>query len=127
MKSIRENQLWSFKVIKEVNFYQRHSTNYVKCMEYNDNSPLQIHHTKKKKNQNILDRARSMVANIQLPDFLWLKVVNITTYLSNHKPSKSNGLLIPKHIYIGKSTQPRHLEMFGCFPYIHISKTRMVS
>jgi hypothetical protein len=77
-------------------------------MEYNDNSPLQIHHTKmmlkKRKNQNILDRARSMVANIQLLDFLWLKVVNTTTYLNNHNPSKSNGLLIPKHVYIDEST-----------------------
>ncbi len=65
-----------------------------------------------------------MVTTIQLLNFFWIEVVNTTTYLTNCNPSKPNGELILEHVYVRKPPQLRHMKMFGCLAYIHISKMK---
>ncbi len=53
--------------------------------------------------------------------YLWIEVDNITTYLTNRSPIRSNGGLSPKHVYNGKAHDLSHLKVFGSLAYIHVS------
>lgn len=76
----------------------------------------------KRKNRTIFYCVKSMPTKAQLPTFLWIEVVNMTTYLINCSPSKALGRFSPKQIYSGKPPKLGHLKAFGCLVYVHIPK-----
>jgi hypothetical protein len=56
--------------------------------------------------------------------YLWTKVINTSTYLTNRNPICSNGGLSPEHIYNGKAFDFNHLRVFGSLAYVHVSKSQ---
>jgi hypothetical protein len=55
-------------------------------------------------------------------NYLWTKIVNTTTYLTNRNPSRSNNGLFPEHVYIRVLPNLKHLKVFGCLVYVHVGK-----
>ncbi len=103
--------------------FQQHSTSFWKLKESNDSSPQQ-NNVAKQKNWTILNHAKSKIVFVQLPNYLWIKVINIVVYLTNHSPTSVNGGLIPKQVYTCKPPQLGHLKVFGCLTYIYIFREK---
>ncbi len=61
---------------------------------------------------------------VQLPNYLWMKVIKIVVYLTNHSPTSVNGRLTLEQVYTGKPPQLGHLKVFGCLTYIYISREK---
>jgi len=78
----------------------------------------------KQKNRTILERTKSMAMESNYLAYLWTKVVNIATYLTNRNPTHSNGGLSLEHVYNGKALDLNHLKVFGNLAYIHVSKSQ---
>jgi transposase InsO family protein len=53
------------------------------------------------KNRTILERAKNMAMESYCLAYLWIEVVNTSTYLTNRNPIHSNGGLSPEHVYNG--------------------------
>ncbi len=62
------------------------------------------------KNRTILDKAKSMSLNNNVPPYLWTKAINTTTYFMNISPSRSIGGHIPKEIYSRKEPKVDNLR-----------------
>ncbi len=65
-----------------------------------------------------------MAKELDYPAYLWTKVVNTSTYLSNRNPIHSNGGLSLKHVYNGKTLDLNHLKVINNLAYIHVSKSK---
>jgi hypothetical protein len=65
-----------------------------------------------------------MAMELDCPAYLWRKVVNITTYLTNRSPTHLNGGLSLEHVYNGKAPKFNHLRVFGSLAYVRVSKSR---
>jgi hypothetical protein len=76
------------------------------------------------KNRTILDKAKSMSLNNNVPPYLWTKAINTTTYLMNISPSRSIGGHIPKDIYSRKKPKVDNLKVYGCLVYVFTPKAQ---
>ena len=76
----------------------------------------------KRHNRMIMERARSMSHDCQLPIFLWTEAIAMATYLINRSPTKANLGKIPETKYRGIQPDISNLRIFGCLAYVHIPK-----
>jgi hypothetical protein len=74
-------------------------------------------------NRTIIERARSMSIDSNLPNFLWTKAVWTATYLINRSPTRANFGVTPEERYSSRKPDVSHLRIFGCIVYSHIPKT----
>jgi hypothetical protein len=77
----------------------------------------------KKRNQTILDRARSLAVESKLPSYLWTEAVNTTNYIVNISPTSANSGMTPQEKYSSKVPTVNHLKVFGSIAFVHIPKT----
>ena len=56
----------------------------------------------KRKNRHLLEVARSMMFQMDVPKYLWSEAVLTTTYLINRMPSKIFGMASPAKLFLGK-------------------------
>jgi hypothetical protein len=63
-----------------------------------------------------------MAIDSGVPNYLWTKTVNTTTYLTNKSLSRSNNGLFPKHVDTRVLPNLKHLKVFGCLIYVHVGK-----
>jgi hypothetical protein len=105
------------------NSFQQHSRSFWKLKESSGNSPQQNDVTTRKK-WTILNHARSKIVFVKLPNYLWIEIINIVVYLTNHNPSSVNGGFTLEQVYTCKPPQLGHLKVFGCLTYIYISRKK---
>ncbi len=72
-------------------------------------------------NRTILDKARTMMADVSLPKHLWAEAVHTAVYLKNRSPSASKAKT-PFELYYGSMPNIGHLKVFGCAVYAHIPR-----
>ena len=75
-----------------------------------------------RRNRTIMERARSMSSDCNLPVNLWTEAVLHAQYLINRSPTRANSGATPEAKYSGKLPDISDLIFFGCVAFVHIPK-----
>uniref|UniRef100_A0A2N9ICE2 Integrase catalytic domain-containing protein n=1 Tax=Fagus sylvatica TaxID=28930 RepID=A0A2N9ICE2_FAGSY len=73
-----------------------------------------------RKNQSILNMARSMLKSKKMPKELWAEAVDCAVYLSNRCPTRSVQGKTPQQAWSRKKPTVSHLRVFGSIAYMHV-------
>ena len=71
-------------------------------------------------NRTLLERARCMRLNAELPKNFWAEAVNTACYIINRSPSSAIDFKIPEEVWSGKPIDFSKLRIFGCPGYVHV-------
>ena len=63
-----------------------------------------------------------MLAHTKLPKTYWAEALKTTVCVINRSLSVPLGADVPQRMWIGKDVSYRHLRVFNCLSYIHITK-----
>lgn len=72
-----------------------------------------------RKNRTLIEMARCLLTNENLPKFLWAEVVNTANYIQNRTITKGADS-IPFELWNGEKAKVNHFEIFGTKCYVHI-------
>ncbi|KAF8787977.1 Retrovirus-related Pol polyprotein like [Argiope bruennichi] len=72
-------------------------------------------------NRILLERARSLLYESELPLNFWAEAINCSTQVSNVTPRKGKEK-IPLEIWTGRKPKLNYLKKFGCVAYFHVPK-----
>ena len=75
-----------------------------------------------RKNQTIMEMARSMLKGKNLPIEYWAEVVACAVYILNRSPTRIVRDKIPQEAWSGKHHCVSHFRVFGCIAYAHVPK-----
>jgi hypothetical protein len=89
--------------------------------------PIQAHSPQqngvaKWKNRTIFDRAQSMTLNCNLPKNIWTETINVTNYLINRSPNKTNSGISPKGKFSVKVLNLSHFCALREFLFFQTNK-----
>ena len=73
-----------------------------------------------RRNKIVVEMAKSMLHEKNLPYMFWAEAVNTAVYLLNRCPSKALRKTTPFEAYTGRKPGIAHLKMFGSICYVHI-------
>ncbi|CAA7014800.1 unnamed protein product [Microthlaspi erraticum] len=74
-----------------------------------------------RKNRSLVEMARSMIVEQDLPLKLWAEAVYTSTYLQNRLPTKAiEDDVTPMEKWCGHKPNVSHLRLFGSICYVHI-------
>ena len=72
-------------------------------------------------NRTVVEKARTMLTESDLPEFLWGEAVMTACYLVNRSPTSALAEnKTPYEIWNGKKPDLSKLKIFGCVAYVHI-------
>lgn len=78
-----------------------------------------------RKNRTVVEMARSMLKEMNIPIILWANAVVAAVHLLNRSPSNAINDLTPYEVLNGKRPSITHLRVFGCVAYVLVdSKLR---
>ena len=77
-----------------------------------------------RKNRTIVEAARAMMCDQDMPKFLWAKACNTTVYVQNRTPHRALGKITPEKVFIGKTPEVSHFRIFGSLAYCRIPKEK---
>ena len=77
-----------------------------------------------RKNRTIMDVARAMLHDQDLPMHLWEEAARIAVYVQNRTPHRVLENKTPKEVFSSKKPKVNHLRIFACRVYIHIPKEK---
>ena len=75
-----------------------------------------------RKNRTIMEAARAMLHDQDLPMHLWEEDAKTMVYLHNCNPHRVLENKTPEEVFSGKKPKVIHLKIFSCPVYIHIPK-----
>lgn len=75
-------------------------------------------------NRTIVERAKSMLFDADLPKEYWAEAVATAVYLINRSPATGNNEKIPEKEWSGHKPHLGHLKVFGCRAMAQIPKER---
>jgi hypothetical protein len=73
-----------------------------------------------RKNQTIMNMARSLLKEKCLSNNFWAEAVACSAYLLNRSPTTSLKMKVPQEAWSGTKLNVVHLRTFGCIAYAHI-------
>jgi transposase InsO family protein len=73
-----------------------------------------------RRNRTILDMARSMLKQKNMPHMFWGEAVSTATYILNKCPTKKLKNKVPEQAWSGRKPSVKHLKVFGSICYKHI-------
>ena len=71
-----------------------------------------------RRNHTLMERARNMSSDCNLPIYLWTKAISHAQYLVNRSPTRANSGLTPEAKYSGMTPDISNLKIFSCLAYI---------
>jgi hypothetical protein len=77
-----------------------------------------------RKNQTIVEAARAMLHDKDLPMVLWAKACNTTVYVQNRIPHRILEDKTPEEAFKGVKPKIGHLRIFDSPLYIHVPKAK---
>ena len=77
-----------------------------------------------RKNRTIMEAARAILHDQDLPMHLWVEASRTTVYVQTHTPHRVLENKTPKEVFSRKKPEVSHLRLFGCPIYIHIPKEK---
>ncbi|KMQ82524.1 retrovirus-related pol polyprotein from transposon tnt 1-94 [Lasius niger] len=75
-------------------------------------------------NRTIVERAKSMMFDAELPKRYWVEAVATAVYLINRSPASGIDGRTPEEMWTGQSPNLQHLRVFGCKAMAQIRKER---
>ena len=75
-------------------------------------------------NRTLVETARSMLVNFNLPYSFWVEALLTATYLRNRSPTKALSVMTPYEAWTRRKPQVGGLRVFGCQAFVHIPKKR---
>jgi len=79
----------------------------------------------KRVNRTILDMARTMIKESDLPESFWSHTVNYATYILNRVPTRAvEKDITPYQAYTGNKPSVTYLRVFGCIAHALIPKSK---
>ena len=76
------------------------------------------------KNRTIMEVARAMLHDQDLPMHLWDEAARTTVYVPNRTPHIELENKNPEEVFSSNKLEVNHLRIFGCPVYIHIPKEK---
>ncbi|PRQ16867.1 putative RNA-directed DNA polymerase [Rosa chinensis] len=73
-----------------------------------------------RKNRDLLEKARALMFQMNVPKKFWSQGVLTATYLMNRLPSRVLGFKSPLEVLKGRKIDLSHLKVFGCTCFFHI-------
>ena len=73
-------------------------------------------------NRTLVETARSMLVNANLPHRFWAEALSTATYLRNRSPTKAVCGMTPHEAWTGEKPRVDALRVFGCQAFVHIPK-----
>ena len=77
-----------------------------------------------RKNRTIVEAARAMMYDPDMPKFLWAEACNTTVYVQNRTPHRALGKITPEKVFIGKTPKVSHFRIFGSLAYCRIPEEK---
>lgn len=77
-----------------------------------------------RKNRTIVDAARAMLYDQDMPKFLWEKACSMSMYVQNKTPHRASGKITPERVLIGKTLEVSHFRIIGSLAYCHIPEEK---
>ena len=77
-----------------------------------------------RKNRTIMEVAREMLHDQDLPMHLWVEAARTAMYVQNHTPHRVLKNKTLEDVFFNKKPEVGHLKIFGCPMYIHITKEK---
>ena len=76
------------------------------------------------KNRTIMEAAKAMLHDQDLPMHLRAEAAKTMVYVHNHTPHRVLENKTPEEVFSSKKPKVNHLRIFGCPVYIHIPKEK---
>ena len=73
-------------------------------------------------NRTLVETARSMLINANLPHRFWAEALSTATYICNRSPTKAVCGMTPHEAWTGEKPRVDGLRVFGCQVSVHIPK-----
>ncbi len=73
-----------------------------------------------RKNKHIVEIARAMLNEKNLPNYFWVEVVATVVYIMNQTPIATVHGMTPKKNSQGRNPSVSHLKVFSCIAYVHV-------
>jgi hypothetical protein len=73
-----------------------------------------------RKNQTIMNMARTLIKEKSLSNIFWVEAVACSVYLLNRSPTTRLKMKVPQEAWSGTKLNVVHLRTFGCIAYAHI-------
>ena len=70
-----------------------------------------------RKNRTIIEAARAMLYDQDMPKFLWVEACNTTIYIQNRVPHRALGMVTPESVFTGSKLEVSHIKIFGSMVY----------
>jgi len=77
-----------------------------------------------RRNRTLLNMARSMIKQKNLPHKFWGEAVTIAAYILNKCPSKKLNLKVLEEAWCGRKPSVKHFKVFGSLCYKHVPDAR---
>ena len=77
-----------------------------------------------RKNRTIMEAARAMLHDQDIPMHIWAEATRTTVYVQNRTPHRVLKNKNPEEVFFGKKPEVIYLRIFGCPVYIHIPKEK---
>ena len=107
------------------NSLQMSSKNYVKNQGLRGSFQLLIiqqNGIAERKNRTIMEAARAMLHDQDIPMHIWAEAARTVVYVQNHTRHRVLENNTPEEAFSSKKPEVSHLRIFGCPVYIHIPK-----
>eukprot|EP00253_Pinus_taeda_P032184 PITA_32184 len=77
-----------------------------------------------RKNRVIVEAARAMLYDHDMPKFLWAEACNIVVYVQNRTPHRALGKINLEKFFTGKTPEVIHFRIFGSLAYCRIPEEK---
>ena len=73
-----------------------------------------------RKNKHIVEIARALMSEKEMPQYYWAEAVHTTFYIMNMTPTAAVHDVTPEEKLSGLKADVSHFKVFGCNAYVHI-------
>lgn len=80
--------------------------------------------TAERMNRSLVERAKCMLLNTNLPKQFWADAVHTAAYVINRSPTKSLSFKTPEEMWSGHKPNVKHLRIFGCEAMVHLPQEK---
>ena len=73
-----------------------------------------------RKNRHIVEIARALMAERNMPHYYWAEAVSTIVYIMNMTPTATVHDMTPEEKFSGRKPDLAHLKVFRCIAYVHV-------
>lgn len=78
-----------------------------------------------RRNRTMVEMARSLLKEMQLPNMFWGEAIRHTIYLLNRLPTRAVSGITPYEAWSGEKPHIEHIRVFGCLAYMKVPNQKV--